>query len=125
VIARIKSALQVLMIVLALGTAFPATLSFAGSAPGECISCSCCPAAHPDKPCEPSCAFTHLPASDAQLAARGIFTPPAKGSVLLFSIADTKVRSSAHDSVIPRWERDFSPPFGGSPPQAVMCLWLI
>jgi len=53
------------------------------------------------------------------------FKPALRGGTLLFSIALTGIKylvlvPTAH---IRDWNA--SPPFGTSPPQAVLCLWLI
>jgi len=88
---------------------------------------SCCDASgacRPGQPCDQACDARQLPATDIQVASTVVFSPSALTPILL-SFVDDKAASAATSSVVPRWERDFSPPFGGSPPQSVMCLWRI
>jgi hypothetical protein len=54
-----------------------------------------------------------------------MLAPSLYGGALLFLIAPTKVKYLALVSVALRREVNSSPPFGGSPPQARLCLWLI
>ena len=126
---RFKTFGQILMIVLALGIGNPQPACAAGTTEaGKTCCCTGGPICkcHPDKPCKQSCTFVvQVQAFDKQMPARMALVPSPHGATLLFSIAPTQVRYFALVSVAHRREWNASPPFGGTPPQAMLCLWLI
>jgi hypothetical protein len=76
-------------------------------------------------PCRPSCKLAQVQAFDQQLPARTLTGASVVGAHLLGLIAPGKINYPAFVSVVRRRDLNVSPPFGGSPPQAVLRLWLI
>jgi hypothetical protein len=128
VVARFKTFVQILMAVLALGICNPQAACAAGtSEAGKTCCCTESPTGkcQPDKPCKQSCTLIQVQAFDKQVPARMALAPLPQGDAFLFSIAPTKVKYLVLVPVAHRRELNASPPFGGSPPQAMLCLWLI
>jgi hypothetical protein len=106
----------------------PQAACLAGTAQVEktccCTQSKICPCL-PDKPCEQACALTQVQSLDKQVAGRSAGVTAVHACHLLFVIAFTR---EFHPVLTPafRWrEMNASPPFGGKPPQAGLCLWLI
>ena len=117
------------MAVLALGLIDPQAICFAGAAePGKtCCSAessACqCPS---DLQCGQSCPLVKQQAPlDKQVPTRTTSVASAHGLVALFFLAVSKVSYPAFAPAIQKRELDTSPPFGGSPPQAILRVWLI
>jgi hypothetical protein len=62
---------------------------------------------------------------DKQLPGRMLTGVSISGANLLFLIAGVKISYPSVVSVVRPRDVNVSPPFGGSPPQAVLHLWLI
>jgi hypothetical protein len=127
VVVHLKTFVQILMAVLALGVSSPEPACAAGtSEPGKTCCCTGAPVCncHPDKPCKQSCALVQVHAFDKQIPNKTAFTPSYLG-VLLFSIAPAKIKYPVLAPLAPQRNVNASPPFGGSPPQAMLRLWLI
>jgi len=56
---------------------------------------------------------------------RNVATRALHSNSLLFTIVPIKLHDHGSGSVARRQELTASPPFGGNPPQARLCLWLI
>jgi hypothetical protein len=128
VAVRLKTFFQILMAVLALGMGYPQSACAAGTPEaGKTCCCADNPGkCHSENPCKPSCAHVQVQVIiDKQLPARMALAPSPHGNTLLFSIAPTTVKYLVLVSVVHRGALNASPPFGGSPPQARLCLWLI
>jgi len=127
VVARLKTFAHILMAVLALGIS-PSQPVCAAAMPASGGACCCteCPNCklHHDQPCNQSCAVTQVQTFDKQLPAR-MALAPCGGSYFLFPVAPTKIKYLVLASVVHRRDLNISPPFGGSPPQAMLRLWLI
>ena len=124
---RFKTFVQILMAVLALGMGYPQSACAAGT-PEVGKACCCTDnlsKCHSEKPCKPFCAHVQVQAIDKQLPARMALASSPHGNTLLFSITPTRVKHLVLVSVPHRGALNVSPPFGGSPPQARLCLWLI
>jgi hypothetical protein len=127
VVVRFKTLVKILMAVLALGIGVPQPGCVAGiSEAGKACCCTESPICkcHPDKLCNQSCTQNQVQTFDKQLPARGA-RASLHGDILLFSIAPTKVKYLVLVPAVHQRDLDASPPFGGSPPQARLCLWLI
>src|SRR5579871_3302457 len=126
-IVHFKTFIQVLMATLMLGVYCPQPACAAGtSEPGKtccCTGSSVCDC-HPDKPCKQSCTLVQVHTLDKQLPSKPTPTT-CSGSVLLCLIAPTKISYPAHSSIVRQRHVNVSPPFGGSPPQAMLRLWLL
>jgi hypothetical protein len=126
VAARFKTFLAILMAVLALGISNPLPACAAAGTPQAESTCCCMgsPACkcHPDKQ---SCARIPLQAFDKQMPGRMASAPSPHGATLLFSMAPATVKYFLLVSVAHRWGLNASSPFANSPPQAMLCLWLI
>jgi hypothetical protein len=116
------------MVVLALGTGAPQPACVAAT-PEAGMACCCtqspvcqCERA---KPCQQLCALAQVQALDKQIPVRVTFASSLHGDSFLYSIAPTKIKYLALVPVVHQRELNASPPFGGSPPQAVLCLWVI
>ena len=121
---RLKTFIAILMAVLAVGIPMPqsafatATRDAGNTCCGsEGSTCKCPPAA----PCSSSCSHVLVQISDKQLPARTTL----HGGSLLFLLASIKIEYPAFVPVVVERNVNVSPPFGGSPPQAVLRLWLI
>ncbi len=128
VTAHVKTFIQVLMTALAIGIYSPqATCVVATSDPGK--SCCCTGSlickCHPDKPCNQSCTLIQVQPLDSQIPARIMPLQSSCDSSLLCPILPTKVKYSSLLTIAYKRALNTSPPFGGSPPQASLCLWLI
>ena len=126
VTVRFKTLVQVLMAVLALGIFDPHPACAAGTAEeGKSCCCTGTPVCqcHPDEPCKQLCALAQVQLFDKQLPAR--LTASPLGGTFLFSIPATKIKYLSFIRVARQRELNAPPPFGGSPPQARLCLWLI
>ena len=127
VVAPLKTFVQILMAVLALGicpsqpVCADATLEA-----GKTCCCTECPSCklHHDPPCKQSCTLTQVQTFDKQLPSRTAFAPYS-GSSFFFPAVPTKIKYLALVSVVHRRDLNTSPPFGGSSPQAMLRLWLI
>ena len=123
-----KTFVQILMAMLALGMINPQATCAAGtSEAGKTCCCTGSPVCkcHPDKPCKQSCTLAEVHAIDKQVPSRAVMAPSVGGDITLFSIVPTKVRDLAVAPLVHSVDLTASPPFGGSPPQAMLCLWLI
>jgi len=125
---RFKTFTQILMAVLALGMSSPQPVCAAGTSEVEkncCCSggpvCKC----HPGTPTKQSCVSTPVQVFDKQLPGRIASVSSLHGNSLLFSIAPTEFKYLVLVSATRHRDLDASPPFGSSPPQAMLCLWLI
>jgi hypothetical protein len=76
-------------------------------------------------PCSPSCKLARVQTFDEQLPVRSFAATSLSLCSLLFLIAPVKINYPAFVSVVRQRDLNVSPPFGGSPPQAVLRLWLI
>jgi hypothetical protein len=127
VVVHLKTFVQILMAVLALGIYSPEPACAAGtSEPGKMCCCTgdlVCKC-HPDKPCKQTCALVQVHTFDKQIPNKTAFTPTYLGT-LLCSIAPTKVKYPVLAPLARQRSVNASPPFGGSPPQAMLRLWLI
>ena len=122
-----RTFVQILMAVLALGVYAPQPVCASGSSePGKICCCTGTPVCHchPGTPCKKSCALVKVQALDKQVSNRVTFAT-SPGFTLLFAITRTRLIYPVLAPVFRPRESDASPPFGGSPPQSVMCLWRI
>ena len=125
---RVKTFINILMVVLALLTGMPQAACIGGT-PDAVRNCCCtgepvCKC-QPEKPCLPACARAQDQASDMQAparAARGLF---ASDHGLLFPIAPTKIRYFVLNPAVRRPDSNAAPPGSGAPPQALLCLWRV
>ena len=123
-----KTFIQILMTVLALGAFSPESACAAGaSETGQTCCCTGSPicTSHSDQPCKQSCPLIRVQAFDKQVPARTALASSPRGNTLLFSIAPTKIKYFVPIPIAHRWELNALPSFSGSPPQAMLCLWLI
>ena len=128
VAVHFKTFVQVLMAVLALGVVNPQPACAAGTVEvGKTCCCTGSPVCkcHPDKPCKQSCTLAQVRIFDKQLPGRMVVASSPHGATLLFSTALTKIKYLVLVPVAHQRDLNASPPFGGSPPQARLCLWLI
>ena len=79
----------------------------------------------PDTGCTPSCALTHAPVFDKQLSSRIGLRDLSGGIPWLAFLAPVTIKYPAFVPIAHERYVNVSPPFGGSPPQAVLRLWLI
>ncbi len=122
-----KTFVQVLMAVLALGISIPEPACAAGTAqPGKTCCCSGSPTCkcHPGQPCKQSCTLVQVHALDKQLPGKPALAA-SYSDVLLYWIAPTTIKYLVLVPVARERNVNVSPPFGGSPPQAMLRLWLI
>jgi hypothetical protein len=127
VVVRLKTFVQILMAVLALGISSPQPACAAGtSEAGKTCCCTDVPVCkcHPDKPCEQSCTLAQTHAVDKQIATRTTLASSPCGNAL-FSIATAEIKYPVFAPAALQRNLNASPPFGGSPPQAMLRLWLI
>src|SRR5277367_882283 len=117
------------MAVLAMGLIDPQATCFAGTAEqGKTCCCAESPACKcpSDMPCSQSCPLVKQQAPlDKQVSARTTSIAASHGLVALFFLAVSKVSYPAFAPVVQKREQNASPPFGGSPPQAILRVWLI
>jgi hypothetical protein len=125
---RFRTFVQIVMAVLALGICTPQSVCATGTPEAgktccctESPTCGCLPG----KPCEQSCALAQVPIFDKQLPGRNTVAPAAHGYFLLFTIAPIAISHPAFVCAFRQGHTNASSPFGGSPPQARLCLWLI
>ena len=122
----LKTFIQILMAVLALGVSSPQPVCAAGTSEvGKTCCCTGSPVCkcQPDKPCKQSCTLVKVQAFDKQMPARLTFGSEA--NLLVFLSAPTTIKHPVAAPIISRRDANASPPFGGAPPQAMLRLWLI
>jgi hypothetical protein len=123
-----KTFIQILMAVLALGMVDPqATCAAGASETGKVCCCTHSPVCrcHAGVPCKKSCTLVQAQAPlNKQLPRAALLATPHE-SVFLFAIAWATVSYPVFVPVIHQRELNASPPFGGSPAQAVLRLWRI
>ncbi len=128
VVVRFKLFVQILMAVLALGICAPQSACAAGASTVKMTCCctenSTC-ACQSDKPCKESCSLAPVHVFDKQMTARVGVTSSRHSNTFLYSIALINARNLALNPVVSQQESNPSPPFGGSPPQAMLRLWLL
>jgi hypothetical protein len=124
VVARLRTFLQVLMAVMALGIYDP-SMPCAAAAPMDGMSCCCvaspdckCPS---DSPCQQSCTSSQTSTIDKQLPTR----PVSLGATVLTSILWSRIEYPAFVPAFARRDIYASPLLSGGPPQARLCLWLV
>jgi hypothetical protein len=123
-----KTFIQILMAVLALGVSSPQPVCAAGaSEAGKVCCCTGSPVCkcHPDKPCKQSCTLVKVQAFDKQISARLALMPGSEATLLFFWAVPTKIKYPVVAPIVSRRDTNASPPFGGAPPQAMLRLWLI
>jgi hypothetical protein len=123
-----KTFVAILMAVLALGIWTPQPACAVGTSDvGKTCCCTESPIrkCQPDKPCNQSCTLAQVQTFDKQLPARTALGTSLYGGSLLFSIAPIKIKYLVFVPIAHQRDLNTSPPFGGAPPQAVLCLWLI
>jgi len=122
-----RTFVQILMAVLALGVWMPQSACAAGTTEeGKTCCCTQSPTCEcpPAQPCKESCVLAQVQIFDKQLSGRNATAPTAPG-YLHSAIASIKVGHSALVPLSRERETNASLLFGGNPPQARLCLWLI
>jgi hypothetical protein len=127
VVAPVKTFLQILMAVLALGVSNPQPPCAVGAS--EDGDRCCCPGSpvckcHPDKPCEQSYNLAQAHAFDKQMPPRTTLAA-LSARVLLFSNPFATIKYPVFVPLARQRDLNASPPFGGVQPQAMLRLWLI
>src|SRR6202795_5222859 len=127
--SRVKTLVQTGMLLLTLGFSLPSSICSAAPAPemkssccADSASCHCLPAT----PCTDLCKInpTHRDTRDLVAAARCAAALP-RVEIAWFTLAPVRDLDRVPAAVLHRRELNASPPFGGSPPQAYLRLWLI
>jgi len=124
---HLKTFVQLLMALLALGISSPQPACAAGTSEvGKTCCCSDSPVCkcHPDQPCKQSCTLVQAHAFDRQIPNKTVLAA-SYGDVLLYLIAPTKINYPVLAPIARQRNLNLSPPFGGNPPQAMLRLWLI
>jgi hypothetical protein len=127
-VKRMKALVQIGMIVLTMGLSMPPSLGSDSSGP-TMKSCCCsgdavCACPH-EKPCADLCRVGELPAHGRDVVTGSALTASPRLSVALFTLAPVQHATLAALPKSRQWEVNVSPPFGGSPPQAILRLWLV
>jgi hypothetical protein len=123
-----KMLVQIVMTVLAVGMSVPTPASLAATPEPVKTCCSAESASCPcptSQPCSTSCTLHQAQDFDKQIPARTARAYAPIGDTLLYALAPTPVKILALVPVAHQREWNASPPFGGSPPQALLCLWRI
>ncbi|MCE0523817.1 MAG: hypothetical protein LV480_12995 [Methylacidiphilales bacterium] len=126
--ARFKIFGLIVMILSAVGLSFPETVC--ASDPSPAAKSGCCSGGmvckcHPDKAGSTSCKVTRLPSGDKSIPARSALAPSSRVDVPLFTMASISRGDWVSQPLFHGLKLNASPPFGGSPPQAVLRLWRI
>jgi len=123
VLPRVRTLLQILLAVLALGLYSPEPACALGAS-DHATTCCCtgnsAGKCHSSQPCQPACAFGQEHAPDKQVPARTASVPAA---AILALFAFTSPDHSLFLS--PVRELKAVPLFAASPPQSRLCLWRI
>jgi hypothetical protein len=126
--ASFKIFVQVAMILLALDLPSPGAVCATGLsqvAKSSCCNCGMVCKCHHDKSGSNSCNVARAPSSDKSIPARSALAPSPRVDASLFTMVPARAREWVFLSAFHRPGLNASPPFGGSPPQAMLCLWLI
>lgn len=126
-VMHLKRLIQILMMVLAVGLNGPVPVC-ASPIYGEDKAACCC---QPDgtctqgMPCKSSCEAAQIQIFEKQSPTPAAQVPSVQLTVQPCTFAPATNNFSASVAALHRGDVNASPPFGGSPPQAILRLWLI